>query len=281
MSKVFIIAEIGINANGSVMIAKQLIDGAKAAGVDAVKFQKRIINKVYTKTELDRYRESPFGTTNRQQKIGLEFNKEEYDEINRYCIEEGIEWFASAWDLSSVEFLTAYDLDYNKIASPMLTHKSLLEAIAKQKKYTFISTGMSTLEEIQEAILIFMNNSCPFELMHCNSQYPMLDKDANLNCIKTLQTRFNCKVGYSGHEVGLITSVAAVAIGATSIERHITLDRSIYGSDQAASVEIEGLKRLVRHIRDVEVALGDGIKKITPAEEKGKTKLRRTEDVKT
>ena len=278
MDKTFIIAELGINSNGSVMIAKQLIDGAKEAGVDAVKFQKRNIDRVYTKAELDKYRESPFGSTNREQKLGLEFDEDEYDEIDRYCKEINMLWFASCWDLDSVKFLKKYDLKYNKIASPMLTHKELVHAIADQKKYTFISTGMSTLEEIQWAVDCFIHHGCPYELMHCNSQYPMPDNLANLNCIKTLRDMFNCKVGYSGHEVGLITSVAAVALGATSIERHITLDRSMYGSDQASSVELEGLKRLVRHIRDVELALGDGIKTVTDAEKKGKTKLRRNND---
>ncbi len=280
MEKVFVIAEVGINHNGDIEVAKKLIRAAKCTGADAVKFQKRSIDKVYTKAELDKYRESPWGTTNRQQKEGLEFGKEEYDIIDAYCKELKITWFASAWDLESVKFLKQYDLPYNKIASAMLTHFELLEAVAKEKKYTFISTGMSTMQEVAEAINIFIKNGCPYELMHCNSQYPMVDKDANLLCMKTLQEKFNCKVGYSGHEVGLITSVAAVAIGATSIERHITLNRALYGSDQAASVEVVGFDRLVDYIRVVESAFGDGVKTITEAEENCKAKLRKTEDIK-
>ncbi len=272
---VFIIAEVGINHNGDLNIAKKLIDGANFAGADAVKFQKRTIDLVYTKEELDKPRESPWGTTNREQKLGLEFGKKEYDEINRYCKEKKVEWFASAWDIESQKFLQKYDLNYNKIASAMLTHKDLLEMVAKEKKYTFISTGMSTLEEIGNAVKIFRNAGCPFELMHCNSTYPMKDKDANLNMIPSLKKQFKCDVGYSGHEVGLITTCAAVAMGATSIERHITLDRAMYGSDQAASVEIMGFYRLVEYVRTIETALGSDIKNVTPEEENIKKKLRR------
>ncbi len=274
---VFIIAEIGINHNGDIEIAKKLIDGAVFAGADAVKFQKRTVEEVYSKEELDRYRESPWGTTNREQKLGLEFGVEKYDEIDRYCREKGIEWTASAWDMESNQILKRYDLKYNKIASAMLTHRKLLEMIAAEKKYTFVSTGMSTMEEIEKAVDIFRNAECPFELMHCNATYPMQDEEANLKLIPVLQERFNCKVGYSGHEVGLITSCAAVALGATSIERHITLDRAMYGSDQAASVEVMGFYRLVRYIRTVEKALGDGKKIVTPAEHEVKKKLRKVE----
>jgi len=270
-----IIAEIGINHNGSIDIVKKLIDGAIFAGADAVKFQKRTIEKVYAKEELDRARDSPWGTTNREQKFGLEFGKKEYDEIDRYCKEKGIEWFASAWDMDSQKFIQNYDLKYNKIASAMLTHKELLKMVADEKKYTFLSTGMSTLEEIEEAVEIFRDAGCPFELMHCNSTYPMKDEEANLRVIPFLREKFNCKVGYSGHEVGLITSCAAVALGATSVERHITLDRAMYGSDQAASVEIMGFYRLVTNIRAIESALGDGVKVVTPKEEEIKKKLRK------
>lgn len=271
----FIIAEIGINHNGSIDIAKKLIDGALFAGADAVKFQKRTVEKVYTKEELDKLREGPWGTTNREQKLGLEFGKTEYNEIDRYCKEKNFEWFASAWDIDSQNFLQQYDFNYNKIASAMLTHRELLEMVADEKKYTFISTGMSTLEEIEKAVNIFRNAGCPFELMHCNSTYPMKDKYANLNMIHNLRKKFKCKVGYSGHEVGLITTCAAVALGATSIERHITLDRAMYGSDQAASVEVMGFYRLVEYVRTIEIALGDGVKTITPEEENIKKKLRR------
>jgi len=271
----FVIAEIGINHNGDLDIAKKLIDGAVFAGCDAVKFQKRTVEKIYSKEELDKPRESPWGTTVRDQKLGLEFGKKEYDEINKYCKGKCIDWFASAWDIDSQKFLGQYNFKYNKIASPMLTHRELLEMVAKEKKYTFISTGMSTLEEIEKAVQIFKAAKYPFELMHCNSTYPMKDEDANLKVIPVLRERFGCKVGYSGHEVGLITTCAAVALGATSVERHITLDRAMYGSDQAASVEIVGFHRLVSYIRTIEKVFGDGIKKITPDEETVKKKLRR------
>lgn len=274
---VVIIAEIGINHNGDLDIAKKLIDGALFARADAVKFQKRTIENVYSKAELDKPRESPWGNTVRDQKMGLEFDGEEYDEIDRYCKEKGIDWFASAWDLESQEFLKRYDLKYNKIASPMLTHKELLEMLAKERKYTFISTGMSSSKEIEKAVQIFRNYDCPYELMHCNSTYPMEDKEANLLMIPKLRERFGCKVGYSGHEVGLITSCAAVALGATSIERHITLDRAMYGSDQAASVEIFGFYRLVDYIRTIEKSLGNGIKAVSQEEKESKNKLRRIE----
>lgn len=278
MNKTFIIAEIGINHNGKLLNALNLIDVAKQAGADAVKFQKRTIERVYSKEELDKYRESPWGTTNREQKHGLEFNKEQYDEIDTYCKVNSIEWFASPWDLESQNFLEQYGLKYNKVASAMLTHIELLHAIAKNGKYTFISTGMSTCKEIARAVAIFKMYNCPFELMHCNSQYPMPDQLANLKVIDLLREEFKCKVGYSGHEVGLITSVAAVARGATSIERHITLDRSLYGSDQAASIEPQGFKKLVEYIRVVEKTLGTGEKIITEAEQACKKKLRRKGD---
>ena len=274
---VFIVAEIGINHNGDLEIAKKLIDGAIFAGCDAVKFQKRTIEKVYSKEELDKPRESPWGNTNRDQKYGLEFGNEEYDEIDKYCREKGIYWFASAWDLDSQKFLKPYDLKYNKIASAMLTHRELLEMVAEEKKYTFISTGMSTMEEIEKAVQIFKDAKCPFEVMHTNSTYPMKDEDANLRMIPVLRERFGCKVGYSGHEVGLITTTAAVALGAASVERHITLDRAMYGSDQAASVEVMGFYRLVQYIRTVELALGDSQKKITGKEKEIKEKLRRVD----
>jgi len=271
----FIIAEIGINHNGSLEIAKELITIAKEAGCDAVKFQKRTIDEVYTQAELDKPRESPWGATNRQQKEGLEFGKKEYDVIDEYCKKLGIEWFASAWDINSQKFLRQYNLRYNKIASPLLTDLDFLQEVAGEQKYTFIATGMSTMEEINRAVGMFMSMDCPYELMHCNSEYPMPDEKANLRCIQTLRNTFGGKVGYSGHEVGIITSVAAVVLGATSIERHITLDRSMYGSDQASSLEPQGLKKMIDYIRVVETALGDGIKRVTAEEEKCKAKLRR------
>lgn len=245
MKHAFIIAEIGINHNGDIGIAKKLIDWAALCECDAVKFQKRTVDMVYTKEYLDSYRESPWGTTQREQKEGLEFGKEEYDIIDSYCKEKGIEWFASAWDMEAQKFLRQYDLKYNKIASAMLVQEEFLEMVAKEGKHTFISTGMSTYEEIDRAVEIFRENNCPFELMHCNSTYPMKNEDANLRMINTLRTRYGCDVGYSGHEVGRVVSQTAVALGATSIERHITLDRAMYGSDQAASLEAEDFLKLV------------------------------------
>jgi N-acetylneuraminate synthase len=261
-NKVFVIAEIGINHNGDTDTARQLIDLAVDAGCDAVKFQKRTIEDVYTKNDLDRYRESPWGTTNRQQKLGLEFQKEQYDQINDYCKEKNIEWFASCWDIQSQKFMRQYNLKYNKVASPMLTVLPLLEEIASEGKYTFISTGMSNMEEIEAAVSIFNKHKCPFELMHCVSAYPMPNEQANLKIISVLKEKFNCSVGYSGHEAGLQISLIACALGATSIERHITLDRAMYGSDQAASLAPDGIKRLVRDIRIYENSLGSGLKRV-------------------
>ncbi len=274
MKKIFTIAEIGINHNGSLEIAKKLIDGASLAGCDAVKFQKRTVEKVYSAADLDRFRESPWGTTNREQKMGLEFTKNDYDEIDRYCKIKNIHWLASAWDTESQIFLRQYDLKYNKIASAMVTHKELLQLVAEEGKHTFISTGMSTLEEIEEAVSIFRKNDCPFELMHCNSTYPMKNQDANLAVINTLKDRFECNVGYSGHETGRIVSLVAATLGATSLERHITLDRSMYGSDQASSLEIDELVRLTKDIKTALEAFGSPVKKIMDSEVPIMKKLR-------
>ena len=264
---VFITAEIGINHNGDVEIAKKLIDIAVKSGCDAVKFQKRTIKEVYSKEILDTLRESPWGTTNRDQKLGLEFEKNEYDIIDKYCKSKNIEWFASSWDIDSQYFLKQYNLKYNKIASAMLTHKKLLEIVASEKKHTFISTGMSTLEEIKTAVEIFRKHDCPFELQHSNSTYPMALNEANLKCIETLKNEFKCNVGYSGHEsIGYLVCIVAVVLGANSIERHITLGRSMYGSDQAASLEPIGLERLVKNIRAMDQLYGDGVKKVWPSE---------------
>ncbi len=272
---VFITAEIGINHNGDINIAKKLIDEAVKAGCDAVKFQKRTVEKVYSKEVLDSLRESPWGTTTRDQKLGLEFNEKEYDIIDAYCKQKNIEWYASSWDVDSQLFLRKYNLKYNKVASAMLTHRQLLRVIAEEKKYTFISTGMSTIEEIREAINIFKEYGCPFELQHSNSSYPMNLEEANLKCIETLRKEFGCKVGYSGHEsLGYLICITAVVLGATSIERHITLSRSMYGSDQAASLEPPGLERLVRDVRSIETILGDGVKRIWPSEMPVMKKLR-------
>ncbi|MBO7484672.1 MAG: N-acetylneuraminate synthase family protein [Spirochaetaceae bacterium] len=274
MQKIFICAEIGINHNGDLNLAKKLIDAACVAGCDAVKFQKRTVDKVYTKEYLDSPRQSPWGTTQREQKEGLEFGKAEYDAIDAYCKQKGIEWYASAWDIDSQLFLKQYNCKYNKVASAMLTKDEILEEIASEGKYTFIATGMSSLEEITHAVDILKKHNCPFELLHCNSTYPMPLEDANLNLIKTLSEKYGCKVGYSGHEAGLLVSECAVAAGATSIERHITLDRTMYGSDQKASIEPYELCELVKNIRLIEKIMGDGKKVLSPAEEATKKKLR-------
>ena len=255
---IYIIAEIGINHNGDLGIAKDLIDVALDAGANAVKFQKRTIDLVYTKEFLDGHRESPWGTTQREQKEGLEFNINDYKEIDKYCREKGIEWFASAWDLESQKFLQNFDLKYNKIASAMIVYEPLLELVAAEKKHTFISTGMTNEEDITKAVKIFQNANCPFELMHCVSTYPMKDEDANLNAINTLRKKYDCNVGYSGHEVGLAVSYGAVGMGVTSLERHITLDRAMYGSDQASSIEPAGFRMLVGVVRKIEKARGSG-----------------------
>ena len=275
MSKTFVIAEIGINHNGSLDLAKQLIDGAVEAGCDMVKFQKRTLERVYTQEELDKPRESPWGTTNRQQKQGLEFGEAEYDEIDSYCKERNIEWTASAWDVPSTLFLRKQNLNYYKVASPLLTHDELLKTIAEEGKHTFISTGMSTMDQIRHAVSIFEKAGCSYELMHCNSTYPMDPSDANLRVINTLRNEFGCNVGYSGHEVGVIVSCAAVALGATSLERHITLDRAMYGSDQSASLELGGLNKLVNYIRDIENSLGSATKQLLPSEVPAMKKLRK------
>jgi len=273
---VFVIAEIGINHNGDINLAKKMIDNSVDAGADAVKFQKRDINVVYTKEFLESHRESPWGKKQRDQKLGLEFNEDQYKIIDEYCKNKKIEWFASAWDLNSLQFLSKFDLKFNKVASAMIVDTKLLEAIAKQGKYTFISTGMCSFIEIDNAIKIFKKHNCEYELMQCVSAYPFDDSLANLNMIKKMRDKYNCKVGYSGHEKsGLAISVAAVALGATSIERHITLDRTMYGSDQAASLTPDGFKNLVISIRKVEKAItGDEDKKILKIEEGVAKKLR-------
>ena len=263
---IFIVAEIGINHNGDLLVCKELIDMAVDAGCDAVKFQKRDINQVYTQDFLDSYRDSPWGKSQREQKIGLELGERDYKEINRYCEEREIEWFASAWDLNSQKFLQNFNCKYNKIASAMITNEDLLNMVAQERRHTFISTGMTTYDDIQKAVDIFRAEDCSFELMHTVSTYPMKVENANLNVINTLREKFNCNVGYSGHEVGLTVSYAATALGITSLERHITLDRTMYGSDQSASVEPYGFKILVNKVREIETAMGDGNKRILEQE---------------
>lgn len=256
-SKIFIIAEIGINHNGDLNIAKKLIDNAAESGFDAVKFQKRTIDIVYSKEDLDKPRESPWGTTQREQKQGLEFSEKEYDEIDKYCKNKKIIWFASAWDIKSLEFLDKYQPKYHKIASAMIIDKNFLHEVAKRNKHTFISTGMSSIENIDEAVKIFRKHNTSFELMHCVSTYPAKPEHINLNTIPEMRKKFNCNVGYSGHENGVVISAVACTYGITSLERHITLDRTMYGSDQAASIEFSGMKNLVESIKKIQIACGE------------------------
>ncbi|PCJ22118.1 MAG: N-acetylneuraminate synthase [Gammaproteobacteria bacterium] len=263
---IFVIAEIGINHNGEMSIAKKLIDVAVLSGCNAVKFQKRELDLVYTQELLDSPRESPWGTTQREQKSALEFGFEEYSEITEYCKSKDIEWFASAWDPASQEFLGQFNCKYNKVASAMTIDPEFLKLVASEGKHTFISTGMCTMEEISQAVSIFRDLNCSFELMHTVSTYPMRDEDANLRVIDTLRNRFKCDVGYSGHETGLAVSFGAAALGITSLERHITLDRSMYGSDQSASVEPAGMMQLVGAVHKIEEAMGTGEKCILEAE---------------
>tara|TARA_A100001015_G_C15005196_1_gene720325 strand:- start:567 stop:1412 length:846 start_codon:yes stop_codon:yes gene_type:complete len=272
----FVIAEIGINHNGDLDLAKKLIASAKKCGADAVKFQKRDINLVYSKELLSQKRESPWGTTQLDQKKGLEFEKKEYDEIDKFCKEINIIWFASAWDLNSVKFLEQYNFKYNKIASAMIVDEELLLSVAKQKKYTFISTGMSNYNHIDKAVEIFRSQNCEFELMHCISVYPFESKYAQLGLIKKLKDRYNCKVGYSGHEKsGLAISYAAVALGATSLERHFTIDRTMYGSDQSASLTPEGMSRLIGGVKVItEALMSNSEKEILDIEKPVAEKLR-------
>lgn len=271
---VFVIAELGINHNGDVDIAKRMIDMAKAADCNAVKLQKRTIDIVYTKEFLDSPRESPWGKTQRAQKEGLEFGKKEHDEIDAYCSKVGIEWFGSAWDVPSQNFLRQYNCKYNKIASAMISHRDLLETVAQERKTTFISVGMSDYEQIDTAVDIFKRYNCPFILMHCISEYPAPEYALNLRCMDELRRRYHCPVGYSGHEVSMIPGVIAAAMGAVAVERHITLDRAMYGSDQAASLEKRGLEMLVGYIRAIPIVLGDGVKRITDGEAANAKKLR-------
>ncbi len=270
----FFIAEIGINHNGDMSLTKELIDLAIESGCQAVKFQKRDIDVVYTQEYLASARQSPWGTTQRDQKEGLEFGKQEYDEIDAYCKSKGILWSASAWDVNSQIFLRQYDLPFNKVASAMLTHTNLLEEIASERKHTFISTGMCTFKDIDAAVKIFRDAGCPFTLFHCVSTYPCKDEDCNINLITTLKERYGCPIGYSGHEEGILPSLLAVSVGAVALERHITLDKKMYGSDQSASIEREELTRLVKESRCVTNTMGTGQKEFLQHEVPVANKLR-------
>ena len=276
MNKTFIISEIGINHNGNIDIAKKMIQASKEAGADAVKFQKRTVDLVYSKEQLAKPRVSPFGSTEKEQKEGLEFDEKDYDEIDKYCKEKNIIWFASAWDLDSLKFLDKYNLKYHKVASAMIVDEIFLNEVAKRKKHTFISTGMSDFGIIDKAVNIFRNNDCSFELMHCISAYPFENEIANLNMIQILKEKYKCNVGYSGHEKsGKLISLASVCLGSTSLERHLTLDRTMYGSDQAASITPIGFRSLVSDVRVLEKAIkGSEKKKILDIEKPVAIKLR-------
>ena len=270
---VFVIAEIGINHNGDLDIAKKLIDIARSAGCDAVKFQKRTVEVVYTKEELERQRENPFGTTNGDLKRGLEFGETEYREIDRYCKEKNILWFASPWDAESVDFLEKFDVPCYKVASASLTDEALLRHIKSKGKPVILSTGMSTVEQIKHAVEVLGEDN--LILLHCTSTYPSKPEELNLRVIPWMKENFTCPIGYSGHETGVIQSVMAVLLGACVIERHITLDRAMWGSDQAASLEPSGLDRMVRDIRLIPVSLGDGKKIVLESEKPILEKLRK------
>lgn len=269
----FIVAEIGINHNGDLKLAKQLIDAAVEAGCDAVKFQKRTVDVVYTPEELARARENPFGPNNGDLKRGLEFGETEYRQIDAYCKARRILWFASCWDEGSVGFMKRFDPPCYKIASASLTDENLLRQHRRTGRPLILSTGMSTMEEIHRAVEILGMGD--LVLLHCTSTYPSRPEELNLRMIGTLKREFRCPVGYSGHEVGLQTSLAAVALGASVVERHITLNRALWGSDQAASVEPHGFRRLVRDIRVIESAMGDGTKRVYESELSIRDKLRR------
>jgi N-acetylneuraminate synthase len=275
----YIIAEIGINHNGDLNNVKKLIDIASLSGCSAVKFQKRNPDVCVPEYQKGVMRDTPWGTmTYLEYKYKVEFGKDEYDEIDKYCKEKGIEWSASPWDLDSLEFLLQYDLPFLKIPSAMLTNEKLVRASArwsaKKNKELIVSTGMSTVDEIDTAVQWMREEGTEFALLHCNSSYPAPIEELNLSCIKTLKERYKCKVGYSGHEFRLGTSVATVMLGAEIIERHITLDRSMWGTDQLSSVEPQGLIKLVRGVRELEQALGDGVIGVTETELPFRNKLR-------
>jgi N-acetylneuraminate synthase len=274
--KTYIIAEIGINHNGSLDAAKKLIDIASVSGCDAVKFQKRNPDVCVPEHQKNEPKNTPWGEMSYlEYKHRMEFGKREYDEIDQYCRLRQIEWSASPWDIDSLNFLLEYKIPFIKIPSAMLTNDNLLIASCQSNKKIILSTGMSTVEEIDHAVNIlkaYTNSN--FALLHCNSAYPAALEDLNLSRIQTLRDRYQCEVGYSGHEFRLGTSVASVYLGASIIERHITLDRSMWGSDQLCSVEPQGLIKLVKGIRELELALGSNEIKITNSEIGPRKKLR-------
>ena len=269
----YIIAEIGINHNGDIEIAKKLIDLAKVAGCDAVKFQKRTVDVVYSSEELAKPIETPLGNTNGDLKYGLEFGLEEYQEIDRYCKEKKIDWFASCWDEASVDFIDQFGVPCYKIASASLTDDKLVRHIRSKGRPIILSTGMSTLEQIDHVVEILDKDN--LAILHTTSTYPAYYDELNLSVIPMLRERYGVLVGYSGHETGIPTSVAAVALGACIVERHITIDRTMWGSDHAASLGPSGILQMVRDIRILEIAMGDGIKRVIEREKPIIKKLRR------
>ncbi len=269
----YVVAEIGINHNGDLGLAKRLIDVAVSSGCSAVKFQKRTIEVVYAAAELERPRESPFGETNGDLKRKLEFGKDQYQEINAYCRDKGIVWFASPWDEASVDFLEQFDVPCHKVASASLTDDKLLRHMRATGKPIILSTGMSTMAQIDHAVEVLGREN--LVILHATSTYPAGYDELNLKVIPVLAQRFKVPVGYSGHETGISSSVAAVVLGASMVERHLTLDRAMWGSDQAASLEPNGMQRLLRDIRLVETALGDGQKRLLDREKPIMEKLRR------
>jgi len=277
-NKIYIIAEIGINHNGSLEIAKQLIDIAKVAGCDVVKFQKRNPDVCVPEHQKTIMRDTPWGRMSYlDYKYKVEFDKPDYDEIDLYCKSKDIDWSASPWDIDSLNFLNKYDIPFIKIPSALLTDLELIKESARSNKELIISTGMSTLEEVDNAVQTIKNanSNCQYSILHCNSSYPAPIEDLNLKCINTLQERYQCRVGYSGHEFGLTTTIASICMGASIIERHVTLDRTMWGTDQMCSVEPQGLIKLVRGIRELNLALGDGEKKVTANEIEIRKKLRK------
>tara|TARA_S200000501_G_C20866924_1_gene762379 strand:- start:1383 stop:2228 length:846 start_codon:yes stop_codon:yes gene_type:complete len=277
-NKIYVIAEIGINHNGSLEIAKQLIDIAKVAGCDVVKFQKRNPDVCVPEHQKKIMRDTPWGKmTYLDYKYKVEFNKSDYDEIDEYCKSKDIHWSASPWDIDSLNFLIEYDIPFIKIPSALLTNLELIKESAKKSKELIISTGMSTMEEVDLAVdaIKNANSNCKYSILHCNSTYPAPIEDLNLKCIQTLEKKYNCPVGYSGHEFGLTTTIASICMGATIIERHITLDRTMWGTDQMCSVEPQGLIKLVRGIKELSLAIGDGEKRVTEKEKEIRKKLRK------
>ena len=272
---VFIIAEIGTNHLGDVKIARRIIDVAAKAGCDAVKFQKRDVEKIYDENFLNSTLDSPWGITQREMRMHVEFTDKQFREIDSYCRKLKIPWFVSCWDIDSQITMRTFKTKYNQVDSEVLGHQNLMKTIAEEKKHTFISTGINNMKEISNVVKIFRDNKCPFELMHSHSSFPMSLNEANISHMVTLREKFKCNVGYNGYEkVASLVCIIAAMSGATSIERHITIDRTSYGNEQAASLEPLGLQKMVKDVRLVEDILGDGKKRIWDSEFPAMKKLR-------